>query len=86
MNRNIELGCDVIAQLMAGRTQPEIADATGRRCETVARYLRVMRDKGLVYVREWRTRPGVVPTAVYALQPGPRVFQDAPKPAGKVCA
>lgn len=84
MNRNLELGCEVIAQLMAGRTQPEIVEATGRKHDTVRRYIRVMRGKGLVYVREWRTRPGVVPTAVYALQPGPRALQDAPKPGRAV--
>lgn len=86
MNRNIEAGCDVLAQLMVGRTQPEIVEATGRKHGTVNKHIRAMQSKGLVYVMEWRTRPGVPTTAIYALQPRPHMYPDAPKPAGKVCA
>lgn len=78
--RNIDIGCAILAQLMAGSTQPAIAEATGRKHDTVVKHLRAMKAKGLIYVREWLVRPGVVPTAVFALQPSPWANKDAPRP------
>jgi hypothetical protein len=83
---NLEKLLDVVALMMKGpRTVPELAAAM-QPChqDTPYEYVRLMRDAGLLYVKEWRpvhsfNRSHV---AVYAFQPTPYERPDAQKGRG----